>query len=114
MNGDELSSTPMQPVFTRWLAAVIHCTWCWTRFRTPQGVWSQLLESDNNQIGSQELLAATGQFWTVHELIANSLAIHYIDNAGVPHGMLKGRLSSADGNLLVSRVRLALARWNIA
>ncbi len=101
---------------TRWLAAVVHCngTWYWTRIRTPQAVWDQLLERGDNQIGLQELLAAVLAIWTFHELITDSLTIHYIDNAGVVHGMLKGRLSSADGNLIVSRVWLALARWNVA
>ena len=95
----------------RWVAGVIcrRGRWAWTRFRTPEWLWQQLLPRGDHEIGFQELLAVILGLETLKDHMAQALCMAYIDNEGVMKAILHGGGSAAGASALIAQLWLRVA-----
>ena len=77
---------------SRWIAAVAYCqsSWYWTHVKTPDTIWNQLLQREDNQIGFQEMLSVILAWCTFQDFLHGSLWTSYGDNDGVLHAIANG------------------------
>ena len=87
----------------RWIAAVMFCDgrWFWTRMKTPQALWDQLLPRGDHQIGFQELLSVLLAQQTFAPWLTRALRTSYGDNDGVLHALTHGSGGGPEVNLAV-------------
>ena len=102
---------------SRWVAAVIHTSggFLWTRARLPDALWDQFLPREDEQIGSQELMAVPLLAATFQDYLQGATLTLAIDNSGVVGNVIKGVGSASDHNAAIAKLWLNFAAaWGFA
>ena len=81
--------------------------------RTPDHVWDQLLDREDQQIGVQEMLAVLLTWGTFQCHLSESLWTCFVDNDGVLGAILKGSSRAPEVNIAVGHLWLALAQQSV-
>jgi hypothetical protein len=100
---------------SRWVAAVaeVDGKFLWTRVRTPDCIWDQLLERGDQQIGVQEMLGVALAWGTFRSRLHGALWTAYVDNQGVLGAILKGGSGAPEVNMAVGHLWLDLAACTV-
>ena len=96
---------------TRWVAAIVsvHGQYFWTRLKTPEAIWEQLLDRGDFQIGFQELLGLLLAWGTFGHLLARTCWVAFVDNDGVLHAVMKGGGGGPESFACIGHLWLDLA-----
>ena len=101
---------------SRWVAAVIHTSggFLWTRARLPDALWDQFLPREDEQIGSQELMAVPLLAATFQDYLQGATLTLAIDNSGVVGNVIKGVGSASDHNAAIAKIWLNFAAAGVS
>ena len=100
---------------SRWLGAVLYADglFFFARCITPDGIFEQLIDRGDNQIGVQEMLGVLLLFESFADRLKGALVTLYIDNDGVLGSCIKGSSFGPEINLCVGRMWLTIARLGV-
>ena len=100
---------------SRWVAAVVEVggAFFWTRVKTPDCIWDQLLERGDHQIGVQEMLGVALTWGTFSSVLQGSRWTSFVDNQGVLGAILKGGSGAPEVNMAVGHLWLDLAAFAV-
>ena len=100
---------------SRWVAAVVEVDgeFLWTRVRTPDHIWRQLLERGDQQIGVQEMLGVALAWGTYSDILKGTRWTSFVDNQGVLGAILKGGSGAPEVNMAVGHLWLDLAAYAV-
>ena len=100
---------------TKWVAAIasVQGQYFWTRLKTPDDVWEQLLDRGDFQIGFQELLGLLLAWGTFGHLLKGACWLAFVDNDGVLHAVMKGGGGGPESFACIGHLWLDLAEAQV-